>query len=310
MRFLNAFGGSEGNKVLIVLGAVHGNEGAGVLAWKRFMKVQRRSKFYLNGLVVAFIGNNEAYKKKVRFIDEDMNRLWNSKKVGALNDKKIKNTEEKAVSQLLRYVQMYLISREMEIGTRTQCILLDIHTTSAESAPFCAITSDFNSTFWTDALGVPVIHGLEKNLGSNSTISFFNSKNFVTKTDAILLEVGQHSSAQAVDFAYQSIIKTLRVFDMIDDETAQFFLSSGENMQATHSITDSELPASMQVVYRHALKQGDIFEMQPNFKSFDRVTTQTLLAQQNGRPIYAPLDAYLLMPLYQKQGDDGFFLVK
>ncbi len=310
MRLLNAFTASDNNKVLFILSAIHGNEPAGVLAWKRFMKVSRKVKFQLNGLVVAYIGNNEAYKKNVRFINEDMNRLFASENIWALDDKKKLHAEEKAVFKIVGSIKQILIARAMELNTPCEGILLDIHTTSAQSAPFCVVTSDFASDFWTGTLGVPVIHGLDKKMGSNSLISFFNPENLVIKTHALIVEAGQHASTDAVDFAYQCIIKTMLVFDLMNEETASNFLSSSENLESAHQTSDSEIPASLELVYRHALKPQDIFEMQPNFKNFDRVTTQTLLAHQNGKPIYSPLNAYLLMPLYQKQGSDGFFLVK
>ena len=310
MRLLNTFAGHDNNKVLFIIGAIHGNEPAGVIAWKRFMKIFGKSKFQLNGLVVAFIGNDEAYKKNVRFIAEDMNRLFASENVWILGNNKKLHAEEKAVYKISESIKQILTARAKELNTSCEAILLDIHTTSAQSIPFCVVTSDFASNFWTDTLGVPVIHGLDKKMGSNSLISFFNPENLGLKTHALIVEAGQHASADAVDFAYQCIIKTMRVFDLMNEETASKFLFRAENMDSAHQTSDSETPAALELIYRHALKPEDIFEMQPNFKNFDRVTTQTLLAHQNGKPIYSPLDAYLLMPLYQKQGNDGFFLVK
>ncbi len=317
MQLLNALAASDSNKILIIVSAMHGNEPAGVLAWKRFIKAQRKTKFALNGMVMAYIGNNEAYKKKVRYVDTDMNRLWKSESVWALQEKKNKNTEEKAVLKLLRSMQIAYISRGLDLKQQWELILLDIHTTSVESVPFCVVTSGFKSDFWTRAIGAPVIHGLDKSLGGTSLLSFFTPENFVSPTHGLLLEAGQHTSEQAIDFAYSSIVKTLGVFGMIDDKTAKFFLESAEKLQSAHQAPASEIqpdkqpiPSSLEIIYRHFLQPSDIFEMLPSFKNFDKVTTQTLLAHHNGRPIFAPLDAYLFMPLYQKQGDDGFFLVK
>jgi succinylglutamate desuccinylase len=49
--------------------------------------------------------------------------------------------------------------------------------------------------------------------------------------------------------------------------------------------------------------------MQPGYKNFQPIKKGELLAQQNGKPIYSEWDAYIFMPLYQKQGNDGFFVV-
>ena len=50
--------------------------------------------------------------------------------------------------------------------------------------------------------------------------------------------------------------------------------------------------------------------MYPNYKNFQRISSGEIIAEDNEGPIEAPEDALLLMPLYQSQGEDGFFLIK
>jgi succinylglutamate desuccinylase len=50
--------------------------------------------------------------------------------------------------------------------------------------------------------------------------------------------------------------------------------------------------------------------MKLGFKNFDKIQYGQTLAEDKNGPIYAQSNGYLLMPLYQSQGNDGFFLVR
>ena len=50
--------------------------------------------------------------------------------------------------------------------------------------------------------------------------------------------------------------------------------------------------------------------MQPGFVNFQQVERGQLLATDRGGEIRARENGYLFMPLYQAQGEDGFFLVR
>ncbi|NIP82429.1 MAG: aspartoacylase, partial [Gemmatimonadetes bacterium] len=53
------------------------------------------------------------------------------------------------------------------------------------------------------------------------------------------------------------------------------------------------------------------FIMDPGYTSFQQVEAgQRLGHWGDGRPVVAPEGGRLLMPLYQEQGDDGFFLTR
>jgi hypothetical protein len=67
-----------------------------------------------------------------------------------------------------------------------------------------------------------------------------------------------------------------------------------------------DLPHLGQAVARHPVGEG--FRMEPGFANIQRVAAGTLLAREAGAEIRAPEDGLLLLPLYQPQGDDGFFL--
>jgi succinylglutamate desuccinylase len=63
-------------------------------------------------------------------------------------------------------------------------------------------------------------------------------------------------------------------------------------------------------VYSFKIDNADEWMMLPGFQHFTPVSEGQLLAIYQGQEILAPVSGYILMPLYQKQGSDGFFLVR
>jgi len=53
-----------------------------------------------------------------------------------------------------------------------------------------------------------------------------------------------------------------------------------------------------------------MFFMKDGFESFQDIEKGTALATTNGKPIYSDYSATLFMPLYQKTGNDGFFIIR
>jgi succinylglutamate desuccinylase len=50
--------------------------------------------------------------------------------------------------------------------------------------------------------------------------------------------------------------------------------------------------------------------MNPGYFNFDPVSKGDIIASDSNGDIAAPADGHLLMPLYQLQGDEGFFIVQ
>ena len=69
------------------------------------------------------------------------------------------------------------------------------------------------------------------------------------------------------------------------------------------------LPDVLEVRHRHAVAADDGFGMHPGFRGFQPVEKGLVVASDANGEIRVPRSGYLLMPLYQKQGDDGFFVV-
>src|SRR6185503_1806567 len=64
----------------------------------------------------------------------------------------------------------------------------------------------------------------------------------------------------------------------------------------------------VEIVQRHAVSERDRFEMDPGFNNFDPVRRGQVVASDNNGRVLAEESGLLLMPLYQKLGDDGYFI--
>jgi hypothetical protein len=70
------------------------------------------------------------------------------------------------------------------------------------------------------------------------------------------------------------------------------------------------LPRVVEIRYRHDILPGEEFVMKPGFENLDPVRNGDLLPHDRHGENRSRETGYILMPLYQSQGNDGFFLVR
>ncbi len=65
-------------------------------------------------------------------------------------------------------------------------------------------------------------------------------------------------------------------------------------------------------MYVHPVKPVDEFKMKETriYKNFDPVRKNELLAYDKNGEVKSPYTGMILMPLYQEQGEDGFFIIR
>jgi len=64
------------------------------------------------------------------------------------------------------------------------------------------------------------------------------------------------------------------------------------------------------VCYRHDIENDAGFLMKPGYLNFQDIKKGEVLAKDSGGEIKSPENGKIFMPLYQKQGNDGFFVIK
>jgi succinylglutamate desuccinylase len=117
-------------------------------------------------------------------------------------------------------------------------------------------------------------------------------------------EAGQHEDPLSINRTIAAIINCMRTIGSVRREDVE---NRHDELLIEYS---KDLPKIAELIKVHAISGQDKFKMRPGFGNFHPVRQGELLANDRHGEIYAPADGMILMPLYQPQGSEGFFLVK
>ena len=294
-RLLGSYGGESAGPLVVGIGGRHGNEPAGAVALQRTLEILRARNVPFRGTLVGFTGNRAALARGCRYIDEDFNRAWSQERVRRVRaglSQADTTSEEREQRELLVCLDAQLAQR------RGPVVCMDLHTTSAAGAPFVVIGDTLLNRRFGFRLGAPVVLGLEERLES-TILNHLGEEGYV----AVGFEGGQNESPSAVDIhmgAIRTVLATagcIRAGDLPLPHDG-----AGEGAR--------DAPPVVEVRYHHVIRAGDDFVMKPGFTNFQPVERGQVLARDRGGPIHASETGQILMPLYQGQGTDGFFLVR
>ena len=293
-RLLGAVGPSTG-PVLICFGGMHGNESSGAIALERVVSKLQRNPAALRGQLVALIGNRSGLKQRRRFLVQDFNRHWTRERVARL----------RAAEGPLEAEDLELIELDRELtrildSARGKVYALDLHSTSGEGPAFCILEDTLPNRRFALNLPVTIVVGIEEEL--IGTISHFLSEQGVITCG---FEAGQHDDPYSADRAEAAVWIQLEAAGVLIPGKRQEVAAARELLAAQ----TGRLPHFTELSYRHAITPADEFRMKPGFRNFDAVGAGQPLARDAKGVVSSPLTGLLLMPLYQAQGEDGFFLI-
>ena len=304
-RIIGQYEGVEKGPLLICLGGMHGNEPAGVQALEILFNLleiepETNPNFTFKGRLLGLRGNTRAISKKMRYLEKDLNRLWTADNIARVKD--APDAELQAEDLELKEL-ITIIERNIETYQPEKIVLLDLHTTTAYGGIFSIATDDPESVRIAVELHAPVVKGMLEGI-RGTTLHYFNSDNFPCPTVGVSFESGQHDEPLSVNRAIAAIINCMRTTGCVRAEHV-------ENRHDALLIEYSKnLPKVLELISCHDIQPGDDFHMMPNYDNFQSVKKGELLAHDRHGPIYAKADGRILMPLYQQQGDDGFFLIR
>ncbi len=304
-RLICSFEGPERGPLLICLGGVHGNELAGVKAIDlvgKMLEVEpiTNPDFQYSGKFIGLRGNLHALRAGKRFIDKDMNRSFTRENIAKVRAADITtfDAEDFEIRELID-----LVDREIADYQPEQVIFMDLHTTTAKGGIFC-ITNDDDpkSVRLAVDLRAPVIKGIAKGI-QGTTLEYFTTENLKVPTTGVVFEAGQHEEKLSINRSIAAIINCMSSIGAVRPQDV-------ENQHNYLLIEYSKnLPKVAELIKWHKISASDNFQMLPNFQNFQPVKKGELLAYDKSGPIYAPDAGMLLMPKYQEQGDDGFFII-
>ncbi len=288
--------GDAPGPTLIAVAGIHGNEPAGVGAARRVLATLARRQGRMVGELVALAGNLGAMRQGVRYRERDLNRVWTKARIADVEARARSgaplDAEDEEQIELLRAIRA-AIAR-----ARGPVYLIDLHTTSAHGLPFVLFGETLKQRRFTSAFPLPLMVGLEEQLDGVLS-SYWTTQGIVTCG----VEGGQHDDPGSID--------NLEAVLLLGAESAGL-LGPGITAEtgAAYALLErrrGDLPRVMEVVSRRAITPADEFVMEPGFLNLARARAGQLLARDKSGPIRASKDGFVILPLYQGQGADGFF---
>ncbi|MFK7908567.1 MAG: succinylglutamate desuccinylase/aspartoacylase family protein [Chitinophagales bacterium] len=299
-RIIGNYTHHQDGPLLIVMGAIHGNEPAGVKALQAVLNQLKKWKLPILGEFIGLVGNLRALSQQKRYLKADLNRQWGMENViriqNAANHELLKE-EDLEQKELLELLTELLPTDK----NRRRVVLLDLHTTSAEGVAYTIATSIGASRTLAENLGVPVILDLDRAV-SGTTLNYFSEM----ELESFCFEAGQHDDEDSVRRTVSAIWQMLVHVGCIESSQLPLF---DEHKTVLHDL-GKKLARTVRYKYRHAIQPRDRFRMIAGFDNFQPIQKGQLLAHDREGAVYAPFSGIMLMPLYQAQGKDGFFIVE
>jgi succinylglutamate desuccinylase len=297
-RILGRIRGDHPGPSLIALGGIHGNEAAGVLALQRVVETLNPRSDLLSGEILALVGNRGALARERRFLGRDLNRMWTPERLAALHGRgPVGGLEPERAEQreLLRVLDGALAAAPGNV------LFLDLHTTSGPGRPFTTLTDEGLSRRFASTIPVPLVLGLGGML--KGTLAGYLAEQGVP---SVVFEGGQHGTPESLALSEAALWVALAGTGMFPEDAVPEIERSRVYLRET----SRGLPPLFEMRYRHSISPNNGFRMLPGFKSFQKVAEGLVVAEDRTGPVRVPEEGYLLLPLYQAQGEDGFFVIR
>ena len=291
-RLIGKVKGKSKGPTIVFFGGIHGNEMAGVFALKEVF--EKINKTQVAGTIYGISGNLKALKDNQRYIDQDLNRVWLKENLNQIENKTNLNNEEAEQQELYKILKHILKEEEGPF------YFIDLHTTSSKTLPFITINDALINRKFSSLFPVPIVLGIEEYL-DGPLLSYINQLGYVS----LGFESGQHDDLNSITNNVAFIFLSLVYAKALEKKNVDY--DEYYNTLVSESNQNKEI---FEVVYLHRLLNGKDFKMKPNFKSFQNVKKGEQLATEQNKIIESPYSAKIFMPLYQRKGDEGFFIIR
>lgn len=295
-RIIGLVKGSEPGPTLIFIGGIHGNEPTGVIALQSVIAELEKKPFNFRGSLYAISGNRSALASGTRFKSQDLNRLWKGPELIDLLDGDFSpaNQDQKEQFEIQKTLDRILIDEDGPF------YFFDLHTTSCETVPFTTVNDSRLNRKFAQAFPVPMILGIEEYL-DGPLLSYINELGYV----AFGYEGGQHYDQKAVENHKAFIYLAMGLSGMADKKDVDF--ETNHELLAGRT---KELRDIYEITHLYGIEDNADFTMNPGYINFQEVMSGELLGYHNGKVVMSPRKGMMFMPLYQGQGNDGYFLVR
>jgi predicted deacylase len=273
--FVTSFAGERPGPHVMVNALTHGNELCGVYALEFLFRHAVRPR---RGRLSLSFANVAAYERfdsdnpsASRFVDEDLNRLWDAETLDSARDS----------VELRRARELRPIVDDVDF-------LLDIHSMQHPNPPLMMCGPTAKGRRLALELGAPAIVVSDAGHAAGCRLrdyaAFGNPR---SKRNALLVECGQHWERRSVEVAIETTLRFLKRFETIDP-----------------ALVDRHLPARAPPAQRvievteAVTVESDRFAFTDLFVGQEVIATAgTVIADDGGREIRTPYDdCVLIMP--------------
>ena len=294
-RVLAHINGKKETPTVVIIAGIHGNEKAGIIALNNVIQKIKDNSISFEGNFYAISGNINALKKGIRYDTVDLNRVWTESQIEDINTSV--NGFNPDVNE---QIEIYNTIKNILSQNKGPFYFIDLHTTSAATEPFITISDSLNNRKFTSNFSIPIILGIEEYL-EGPLLTYINEYGHIS----LGFEAGQHDDSLSITnceaFIWLSLVisKCVKKNQIENYEHYQHLLSKNKGDQDFYEIK-----------YKYGIDKGENFNMIDGFENFQKITKNQLLAYSNSLKIKSTLNGKVFMPLYQRQGNDGFFIIK
>ena len=286
--------GKEDGPTLVFFAGIHGNEPAGVFALKHIVRELKIRETSIHGEIYAIAGNLGALEKGVRFQKEDLNRIWFPERIRQIQSKK-ENTEEER-----ELLSLYGILNQILENGKPPFYFIDLHTTSGNTSPFIVLNDSLLNRKYASNYPLPTILGIEEYL-EGALLSYINELGYVS----LGYESGQHDDAKAIKNSMDFIRYTMAITNVVAcPESAKLSLRN-EILKSSDASN-----RFYEIYYQYDIIRPSNFKMLPGFVNFQEIPKGMEIAMSNGEVITTKGKRQIFMPLYQDQGNEGFYYIR
>jgi succinylglutamate desuccinylase len=285
---------------LVVIGGVHGNEPAGILAAQRVLGVlEQEQPTAFHGQLIALRGNLAALNRAnqdTRYIVHDLNRIFTDEQIALPPETSPEHGQMQDLLAALRSIR----------AQSDRMIVIDLHTTSSRMPPVVVMEDSIPTRRLARHLPLPIYLGFEEELSGLLYDRVTNELGSI----AMVIEGGQHKDPHGVDVHEAVIWNMLDATGILPvhmlphehDPRRVLYHAAGPNRWKIYDIR-----------YRYPIKHPD-FSVCASIENGRKIKRGvTIIATENGSAVTSPIRGRVFMPnmqAHKRPGDDGFFVVR
>jgi len=287
--------GTDDGPTVVVSAGIHGNEPAGLVAVQRVLALM--PSLPLRGTMMGLAGNLGALRTGRRFATRDLNRRWTPAEVARVMASSLDQLtdEDREQHELLEILQPLLANATSPIT------FLDLHSASGEGAPFSCMADVLRNRAIAFEIPVPVVLGLEE-VVEGAMLGYLCDLGHV----GVAVEGGSHLDPDTVDHHEAAIWCALVAAGCLRAPEVPDYGAHRARLQTACA----GLPRFVEICQRYVVHKDDGFEMAPGHRNFQPVCAHEPVATDRKGPVEAGTTGLMMLPRYQGQGEDGFFVAK